>query len=434
MTLLSSARHCSITRIATLIARMSISIIQLSCGMPLIVERMPQLASAALSWSCPVGSATEPVALDGRSAILEEILLRGAGSLTSREAADAFDRIGATREVGASSLNMRMGSTCIASALPKVLPLIASMVREPRMDSESVDACRELALQAIDSLKDDPQERASMLLRERHLPMPIGRSGMGTPEGLAACTRDVVHRDWLDRARPVGSVLGIAGNVDAEAIARQLEDLLQGWHGAAMPIEQGTTAPRGYAHEMDAQGSQVQILVACDAPAEGHADSAKEKLALSVLSGGMSGRLFTEVREKRGLCYAVSASYRGERDYGSVQAYVGTTPQRAQEALDVLLGEMRRINTPQGTVTQEEFDRARVGVKSALVFAGESAAARAGSLVSDWHRLRTPRSLQAIGEAIERVTLSELREYLLRRTLGRMTVQTLGPAELKVEC
>jgi predicted Zn-dependent peptidase len=411
---------------------MSISIIQLACGMPLIAERMPGLQSAALAWSCPAGSATEPDALDGRSAILEEILLRGAGLRTSREAADAFDRLGATREVGATALNMRIGSTLIATAMSSVLPMLTDMVREPRIDQESVDVCRDLALQAIDSLKDDPQERASMLLRERHLPMPIGRSGMGTPAGLAACTRDVLRRDWLDRARPVGSVIGVAGNVDPQAIAKQLDSLLAGWHGAAAPIEQGTTAPRGYAHETDLTGSQVQILVACDAPPEGHPDSAKEKLALSVLSGGMSGRLFTEVREKRGLCYSVSASYRGEREYGSVQAYVGTTPQRAQEALDVLIAELQRINTPAGTVTEEEFARARIGVKSSLVFAGESAGARAGSLVSDWHRLRRPRTLAEIGEEIERVSLAELREYLLRRSLGRMTVQTLGPAALNM--
>jgi predicted Zn-dependent peptidase len=411
---------------------MSISIIQLACGMPLIVERMPHLQSAALTFSCPAGSATEPTHLDGRSAILEEILLRGMGSLRSREAADAFDRLGASRDVGATALNIRISSTCLATNLPAVLALVASMVREPRMDAESVDACRELALQALDSLDDDPQERASMLLRERHLPMPIGRSGMGTPEGLASCTRDELLQGWHDRARPVGSVLAVAGNVDAQAIARQMDTLLQGWHGATMPVRPTTMPPRGYAHEMDETSSQVQILVACDAPAEGHEDSPKEKLALSVLSGGMSGRLFTEVREKRGLCYSVSASYRGERDYGSVQAYVGTTPQRAQEALDVLLHELRRINTPGGCVTEEEFERARVGVKAALVFAGESASARAASLVSDWHRLRAPRSLREIGEQIERVSLAQLNAYLSRRTLGVTTVQTLGPAALVV--
>jgi predicted Zn-dependent peptidase len=417
---------------ATLLALMSISIIHLACGMPLIVERMAHLQSAALTFSCPAGSATEPAHHDGRSAILEEILLRGMGAMRSRDAADAFDRLGASRDVGATALNIRVSCTCLASNLGPVLALVSSMVREPRMDAESVDACRELALQALDSLKDDPQERASMLLRERHLAMPIGRSGMGTPEGLAACTRDVLLQGWLDRARPVGSVLAIAGNVDAVAIASQMDRLLAGWHGAAAPIDVTSLPPRGYAHEVDETGSQVQILVGCDAPPEGHADSAKEKLALSVLSGGMSGRLFTEVREKRGLCYSVSASYRGEREFGSVQAYVGTTPQRAQEALDVLLHELQRINTPEGRVTQEEFERARVGVKAALVFAGESAAARAASLVSDWHRLHRPRSLQEIGEQIEQVTLDDLNAYLLRRTLGEKTVQTLGPAALTV--
>src|ERR1043165_6716293 len=119
----------------------------------------------------------------------------------------------------------------------------------------------------------------------------------------------------------------------------------------------------------------------------------------------MSGRLFTEVREKRGLCYSVSASYRGDRDYGVVMGYVGTTPERAQESLNVLFAELERIQTPAGKVEKDEFDRAKIGMKSRLVFSGESTGARAGALAGDWHRLGRARTLEEMAAEIDKVTL-----------------------------
>ncbi|MEL6797289.1 MAG: insulinase family protein, partial [Planctomycetota bacterium] len=149
-----------------------------------------------------------------------------------------------------------------------------------------------------------------------------------------------------------------------------------------------------------------------------------------VLSGGMSGRLFTEVREKRGLCYAVSAGYRGDDRFGAFSAYVGTTPERAQESLDVLTAELRRIRTPEGAVTADEFERARTGMRANIVFHGESTAARASALVADYQKLGRARTLDEMTAAIDAVTLDSLNEHLAETPLGGATLQTLGPKEL----
>jgi predicted Zn-dependent peptidase len=221
----------------------------------------------------------------------------------------------------------------------------------------------------------------------------------------------------------------VAGAVEPRTIEATLNALLEGWQGATGEIVISPAPSRGYAHEPD-PGSQVQIIVAHDAPREPDDDSLLEKLTVQVLSGGMSGRLFSEVREKRGLCYSVSAGYRGDKLHGTTTAYVGTTPERAQESLDVLMAELHRITTPAGRISGEEFARARVGMKSALVFSGESTGARAGALATDWRRLGRPRSLEEISGAVDRVTLDQLNAYLARRDLGRLTIQTLGPRPL----
>jgi len=408
----------------------SITTRTLRCGTPLIVEVMSGVRSAALAWLLPVGSASDPAPLEGISSLWSELLLRGAGTRSSREHADAMDRIGASTVSEVGSHTLRVGTTTLGSRLHEAIPLLADMVLRPLMEESAVEPCRDLAQQALESVADDPQERASLLLRERHHPTPLNRSGLGTVEGLKAITHRDLVLGWPRAAVPQRSIIAAAGAVDPDALVTLFDALLVGWTGATSEPAIGPTPPRGYAHEED-DSNQVQVLLAYDAPPEPDDSSVLERIVLTVLSGGMSGRLFTEVREKRGLCYAVSAGYRGDRDYGVVSAYVGTTPERAQESLDVLAAELLRITTPAGAVTPEEFERARVGMKAALVFSGESTGARAVGLAGDYRRLGRARSLEEIAVRIDRVTLDELNAYLATRRLGLTTIQTLGPKPLK---
>lgn len=423
----------------------SIAVRPLRCGMPLITEVMSGMKSAAVSWLLPCGCAHDPVNQQGMSAMWSELLLRGAAERNSRQFADAMDLLGAGKSVSGGTFSTAISATVIGTRLDGVLPLLVDMVRSPRMDEDAIDPSRDLCIQSLQSLKDNPQDRAHLAARERHLPSPLNRSGMGTIEGLNALTRQSLFETWRSIANPVGSYFAAAGAVDPDALANRLDQLLDGWNGSTAEPPIAPAAPRGYAHEND-DTNQVQIVVMHDAPKDapqlasigstrGNIESRSamlERIVLSVLSGGMSGRLFSEVREKRGLCYSVNAGYRGDQHYGMVSAYVGTTPERAQESLTVLLAELQRINTKEGQVTAEEFQRAIIGIKSGLIFSGESTAARAHSLAADMRRLGRPRSLDEIAQRIDTITLDEVNAYLATRKLGTLTVQTIGPAELKV--
>lgn len=411
---------------------MPIQTVQLDCGAPLLLEPMSGVRSLALTIVVAAGFGHEPENRQGLAAMWSELLLRGAGELASKQHADALDRLGVSRGVNAGVQFLAVSATMLGERLEESLPLLTDMVLRPRFDPESVEPARELALQAIESLKDDPTQRAMLAARARHYSAPINRSGLGTPEGLAAISRADLVSAWATRARPGSAIIAVAGHMDPAKATGAFNARLAGWAGTAGPFETGAAPPRGYAHESD-QTNQVQIVVVHDAPAENTGSSRQsllEKVVVNVLSGGMSGRLFTEVREKRGLCYSVSAAYRGDRDFGGVTAYVGTTPERAQESLDVLLAELERINTPEGRVTPEELRRALIGMKSRLIFSGESTAARAGALAGDQHRYGRGRSLEEIAAQIDSVSLDEVNSYLVFRRLGRLTVQTLGPAPL----
>ncbi len=407
----------------------TIDIRTLGSGCVLASEPMAGVASATLAIALPLGSGRDPEKKLGASAMLEEMLARGAGDRSSKALADALDMAGVHRSVRSGARTITMTFTTIGSRIDELLPMVGDMVLRPRLDEADVEPTRELCLQSLAGLADDPAGMASLDAKARHVPTPLDRTGYGTVEGLAACDRDGLAQHYAAHALPEGTVIAAAGAIDTDALARSLDSVLGDWTGAAAPDALGAGGPRGYAHRQD-DSNQTHIVLYHDAPAETEDDSVLERLATSVLSGGMAARLFTEVREKRGLCYSVQASYRPDKEFGVVSAYVGTTPQRAQDSLDVLVAELNRINTPEGAATAEELERAKVGLTSRIVFAGESPSARTGAMIADIRRLGRARTLEELTERIERVTLDDLNGYLARRALGNLTIQTVGPEAL----
>ncbi len=143
----------------------------------------------------------------------------------------------------------------------------------------------------------------------------------------------------------------------------------------------------------------------------------------------MSSRLFTEVREKRGLCYTVYASYHTLLDRASVLCYAGTTAERAQETLDVTLGELERLAKG---IEANELARLKARVKSSLVMQQESSSSRSSSIARDWYHLGRVRTLEEIGELVDALTCNSINGYLAAHPPRDFTIVTLGPRPLEV--
>jgi predicted Zn-dependent peptidase len=144
----------------------------------------------------------------------------------------------------------------------------------------------------------------------------------------------------------------------------------------------------------------------------------------------MSARLFTEVREKRGLCYAVWASYQTFKDRASILCYAGTTNERAQETLDVTIHELVRLKDG---IEEDEIERVQAGLKSSLIMQEESTSARAGTLASDWYYLGRVRTFDEIQSAIDGLTPRKIVNHLRRHDPRQFTIVTLGPKPLRLK-
>ena len=402
--------------------------------MPLLVEEMAGVRTAAVSWLVPAGNASDPEgeAGDGWSSLLAELAQRGAGERGSKAFSDAFDRAGVQRSVAAASVHLVASGITTGPKIDEALGLFSDLIVRPHLPGDALDAVKSLAIQSLESLQDDPQHRVGLRLRERHLPPPFNRSGYGNLAAFETAEIGELRQNWLRRVRPVGSILAVAGAVDADRVASTMDRLLSGWHGETSDVRPLGDAAGGIAHEED-ESNQTHMALGFHAPNERDPASLLCRLATSILGGETSSRLFTEVRERRGLCYSVNAGYAGGRDRGMIAIYAGSTPERAQETLDTIL---REVTAFEHGVSADEFRRARMGLKSRLVMHGESTSARAAAISSDWYRLGRCRSLTELTAEVEAVTLDALNDWIgaslgesWRRT---MTAYTIGKSQPKV--
>lgn len=398
-----------------------------SNGLTLLAERMEHVRSAALNFLIPAGCSYDPAGQLGIAAVLSELITRGAGARNSRELTLALDNLGLDRDESVGPMHIRFWGATLARNLPAALEIYADILRRPHFPAEELDAVQALALQDLQSLEDEPRQKVLIELRQRHYPPPLGQDRHGTVEGLESLTVGKIQAHYRRLFNPRGTILSIAGNIEWESLRDQVGQLLGDWKAVEVPTLTLGKRASNRAH-LAKDTTQTQIALAYASVPIGDADYYAAMGAVNVLSGGMSARLFTEVREKRGLCYAVWASYQTFKDRASVLCYAGTTNERAQETLQVVLGELRRL---QDGIEPEEVERVQAGLKSSLIMQEESTSARAGTLASDWYYLGRVRGFDEIQAAINALTPDLIVRHLRRCPPRDFSIVTLGPKPLQ---
>jgi predicted Zn-dependent peptidase len=402
---------------------------QLANGLSVIVEEMDHVESASYDLVLPGGFICDVSGKIGASLVLSELIGKGAGTFDSRALSEAFDGAGIRHGEGTGMDRYTLSGSLVSSKLERALELVSYMVLAPRLPEEDIAPIQSILLQDIEALKDSPARRSMVELTKRFYPAPYNRSSLGEAEGIRSVDRALMVKMHKNFFNPKGAILSIAGKVRASSVIKVVSELFGGWSGDGVELpEFGDLPGHDYYHIPD-DSAQMQIVMAVPS-VRFSADLYYEgKIASSILGASMFGRLFVEVREKRGLCYSVYARHGATNHYGTMTAYVGTTPERAQESLDVLVGEFQKLR---GTITQEELNRCRTNLKASLVMGEESPGARAGSNATDWWLLRRIRTLSEINDAIDRVSIDGLNAFLERYPFQPCSILTLGRSPLSV--
>ncbi|HEX2863421.1 MAG TPA: pitrilysin family protein [Deinococcales bacterium] len=396
-------------------------------GLRVVLEPQPWLPTVAFKIRLNAGAVTEPEDLSGLGAVLEEWSHRGAGGRPSRELADVLDAFGVQRSGGPGMEGLSFGASCLTDDLNSVLPLFADIVLRPNLTDDEFEPARDLIRQDLEGQDDNPPQKLFTRLRRAFFVSPHGRNVLGTRETLERLNPRLAREDRERRFSPEGATISLAGGVDAEAAIGALRTLFGGWRGEAVPRPVPVARSGFYEHLPDG-GAQEQIaLIYPDVP-PGAPGWFESRLAVNLLSNvGFSSRLVQKVREERGLAYSVSASSSVFRGGSALTVHAATAPERAQEALDVMLDEMNRLSEG---VTPAELDRSRISLRTSLVMSGESAASRAAALASDLNLYGHPRELHEVLQALEQVQLDGLNAFLAARPYANPAIMTLGSREV----
>lgn len=402
----------------------------LSCGLRIVVQQMTGVQSAALTLMVPCGAIYDPRGRSGTTAILAEMMSRGAGEYSARALVSALDNLGLQRSVSGGVGYITLSGATTADRLEEAIPLVARMVLRPHLTQEEFEPARELALQTLNALEDEPRQKLGHLLRRCSYPAPFGNPAEGVMDELNEISLDDIVRHHQNFVRPGEAVIGVAGNVDPESVRDTVEAAFSDWAGeTSLAPEPGQTETSPCHIEHDS--AQTHIGLAWDTVPYPHDRYFEAWAAVSLLSGGMSSRLFTEVREKRGLCYAISASINTQRDRARVFGYAGTTNERAQETLDVTVAEVRRLHED---ITEDELQRCKARAKSALIMQQESTMARSGSLARDMLFLGEPRELHDVRSLIDALTVEQVTQFAVDHTPKDIVLVTIGPEPLNSDC
>jgi predicted Zn-dependent peptidase len=397
-------------------------------GLALIAEPLAGVQSAAFTFLTPAGSAHDPAQRSGLSSFTCEMALRGAGPRDSRQFVFDLDNLGVEWNNSITSTHTSYSGATLAENLFPALAMFADVLRRAHLPEEELEAGRLGMLQELRGIEDDPAQKVMIELRRRHYPLPWGQPTQGETAAVEAVTIGNVRDHYRRRYHPQGTILGVAGRIDFDALVDQVGRLLGDWPAGTEDIISETAAANSYRH-LPYESSQTQIGIAYSSVPYNHPDYFQAWGAVGVLSSGMSARLFTEVRERRGLCYSIYASYHSLRLRGGVFCYAGTGAERAQETLDVTHGELVRLGDG---VTDEELGRLKARIKSALVMQQESSSARSASLAYDWHHLGRGRTLSEIEGLIDDLSSRSINAYLAEHPPRDFTIVTLGPKPLTV--
>lgn len=406
-------------------------------GVRVITEQVPGLRSASIGLWFGVGSRDEVTGQEGSTHFLEHLLFKGTATRSARDIAEAFDMIGGESNAATAKEHTSYYARVLGPDARTALGVLADMVTSSRLDPAEVETERGVIVSELADAADDPQDVAQEAFARAAFgeDTPLGRPIGGTPATVTAVLRDAV---WDHYQRTYASdtlVVAAAGAVEHEAVCEAvLEDLAAGgWDTSAQ------ASPRERRFETEPltpldvhditirrESEQSHVYLTCQGIPVRDERRWPMSVLTTILGGGMSSRLFQEVREKRGLAYttyAFDASYAGAGAFG---LYAGCAPADVEEVCQVMVGEFEKI--AEHGVTGRELARARAQIRGSMVLGGEDSLARMGRLGRG--EVVTGR-LRSMGENLRRleaVTGEEIRELAAWLVSQRRARVLVGPA------
>jgi predicted Zn-dependent peptidase len=404
---------------------MSVSVTRLPSGLTVATHRMEQLESAALGVWVRAGSRSERADEHGISHLLEHMAFKGTARRSAVEIAEEVEAVGGDLNAATSVEATSYYARVLKNDVPLALDILSDILCNSAFDPDELQREKHVIVQEIGAAHDTPEDRAYDMLVEGAFPgQPLGRTILGTKETVTAFSPAAIS-GYLDRHyRGPSMVVSAAGAVDHDEVVRMAAEGFTKLAGETGPkLAPATYLGGDEREERDLQ--EAQIMLGFEGRAHASPDFHTAQVLAAVLGGGMSSRLFQEVREKRGLCYSIYSFHWSFNDSGLFGIHAATGEGDVAALVPVILTELEKVTD---TLAQREIDKAKAQMRAGLLMALESPAARAGQMARQILIFGRPVPLEELVEKIEAVTVAKVKDLAASLFTGSPpTVVGVGP-------
>jgi predicted Zn-dependent peptidase len=404
---------------------MSIEVSQLANGLTVVSHAMPEVETVSIGIWIGAGSRSEALGEHGVAHFLEHMAFKGTARRSAQEIAEEIEAVGGELNAATGVDSTAYYARVMRKDMPLALDILSDIIVAPRFDRAELGRERDVILQEIAAAMDSPDDIAFDLVQEAAFPdQPVGRPILGTVESVGSFKRTHLGAYLAAHYHAPDMVLAAAGAVDHEALVAEAERWLGGFNPeAAAPPEPARYA--GGARRSEKNFEQTHLVLAFEGAAYRHADYFTAQICAGALGGGMSSRLFQEVRERRGLCYAIYSFASGLTDSGMFTIHAAGGPDRAHELFAVIRDEL--VKAAEGGFRADEIARVKAQIKMGLLAGLESSSARAEQLARQILIHGRPLTTEEVIEKVESVEAPDLQALVASMLASPASLATVGP-------
>ena len=402
-------------------------------GLRIVTEEVPSVRSAAVGIWVNVGSRDEAPATAGASHFLEHLLFKGTTSRTALEISSSIESVGGEMNAFTSKEYTCFYARVIDTDLPMAIDIVSDLITSSIVTALDVDAERKVVLEEIAMRDDDPSDLVHDLFSDTFYgDTPIGRPILGTVESIKGMSRNTVFNYYKKRYQPQDLVVAVAGNIKHKRVVAMVEEALSRDNFLdvmAAPVLRPNTVVKNSKQRsvglLFKKSEQAHMFYGM----EGVARADERRFAMGVLSaalgGGMSSRLFQEIREKRGLAYSVYAYAQQFAGSGVLGFYAGCNPSKAVEVVEIFQSVL--VDVADNGMTHEEIIRAKGAVRGSLVLSQEDSGSRMSRMGKNEIVYGQIMDFDDILKAIDRVSAEDIREIASEFLVKTPTLALVGP-------
>jgi predicted Zn-dependent peptidase len=404
-----------------------------SSGLRIVTEEVPSVRSAAVGIWVNVGSRDEAPATAGASHFLEHLLFKGTTSRTALEISSSIESVGGEMNAFTSKEYTCFYARVIDTDLPMAIDVVSDLITSSIVTALDVDAERKVVLEEIAMRDDDPSDLVHDLFSDTYYgDTPIGRPILGTVDSINGMSRSTVFNYYKKKYLPQDLVVAVAGNIKHKKVVAMVEQALSRDNfldvlaapviRPNIPVKNTKQQSVGLLYKKSEQAHMFYGM-------EGVARADERRFAMGVLSaalgGGMSSRLFQEIREKRGLAYSVYAYAQQFAGSGVLGFYAGCNPTKAIEVVEIIRSVLSDV--ADNGMTHEEIERAKGAVRGSLVLSQEDTGSRMSRIGKNEIVYGQVMDFDDILKAISRVSAEDIREIASEFLVKTPTLALVGP-------